>query len=156
MAFLFVSSSGLYMPSYVCMPLSKRQGKAFYQKSPNIHRFSTLLHDTPNRVVSIPKRDYHYPTYASLRTFSSMPSSTSYHLRDMWEICLPLLGSVFLSAWRGERFRGLYLSFTKTKRVSREGLVVFFSLFLFLSSSSIPELDGVNHASRLIPFGVRR
>lgn len=77
----------------------------------------------------------------------------------MRDTCLLLPSSPGLSVCSLGRGRagGLYLFLTKQKGAQRDGVVMFFFLssVLFLSSS-IPELDGVNHVSGLIPIGVLR
>lgn len=157
MAFLFVSSSGLYMPSYACMPLSKRQGKAFYQNSPNIHRFSTLLHDTPSRVVSsFPREIITIPRMLLFEpsALCRLQPPITYVTCEK-SVCLFLV-QCFYRHGEGRGSEDYTFLLRKQKGFQERVLSYFFSLFLFLSSSSIPELDGVNHASRLIPFGVRR
>jgi hypothetical protein len=84
--------------------------------------------------------------------------SNSHYLSDMRDICQLLsssLGFSVCSLGRG-RVGGLYLFLTKQKGVQREGVVMFFLFSVPFLSSSIPELDGVNHVSGLIPIGVLR
>lgn len=133
MAFLFVSSSGLYMPSYACMSLSRRQGKAFYQKSPNIHRFSTLLHDTPSRVVSsFPREIITIPRMLLFEpsALCRLQPPITYVTCEK-SICLFFLGQCFLSAWRGERFGGLRF-FCENKKGFQERVLSYFFFFVSL------------------------
>lgn len=150
---------------YQSIQLSNKQEKKHFtnHKTLGIHRF---LHHTPRQTWQFSSFFLEAGMMISLLLLFPSRHSTSCHV--LLKLPSPKWYERYMSAtpifsWveclffgQGKGWRSIPFSYETKGGSKRWCCYVFFLSSVLFLSSSIPELDGVNHVSGLIPIGVLR